>query len=193
MEPDMDRGMALGANPGPALGMDRGAAPGPVADTDRGAGTDPGADPGTAPGVTIRHAESDADFVACFEVMRQLRPRLASAEHMLAALAPQWAQGYRLLACWQGDRPLALAGYRKLDNLIHGSFLYVDDLVTNGADRGQRHGERLLAALRGIAAQMRCGQLVLDTALSNEAAQRFYQRVGLQACALHFRCDIEAN
>jgi ribosomal protein S18 acetylase RimI-like enzyme len=48
----------------------------------------------------------------------------------------------------------------------------------------------LLAALREIAAQAGCGQLVLDTALSNEAAQRFYRRVGLQECALHFRCDI---
>lgn len=158
----------------------------------------PGLDPhmhgGTGPGVdtdvVIRHAESSADILACFDVMRQLRPRLASAEHMLAALAPQRVQGYRLLACWRGGRPLALAGYRKLDNLIHGSFLYVDDLVTDEAERGRGHGEQLLAALRDIAAQMQCAQLVLDTALSNEAAQRFYRRVGLQACALHFRSEI---
>ncbi|GAB2879076.1 GNAT family N-acetyltransferase [Pseudoduganella ginsengisoli] len=135
----------------------------------------------------IRHADSDADLQACFDVMRQLRPRLHTAEQMLAALAPQRAQGYRLLVCWQGSRPLALAGYRKLDNLIHGSFLYVDDLVTCSSERGLGHGARLLAALRGIGAERGCGQLVLDTALSNEGAQRFYRRVGMEACALHFR------
>lgn len=135
----------------------------------------------------LRHADSDADLRACFDVMRQLRPRLQSADHMLAALAPQQAQGYRLLACWQGSRPLALAGYRKLDNLIHGSFLYVDDLVTDSGERGRRHGEQLLAALREIGKALGCGQLVLDTALSNENAQRFYRRVGMEACALHFR------
>jgi ribosomal protein S18 acetylase RimI-like enzyme len=142
------------------------------------------------PEATICHADSDADLRACFDVMRQLRPRLQSAEHMVAALAPQRAQGYRVLACWQDGRPLALAGYRKLDNLIHGSFLYVDDLVTCSGERGRRHGEHLLAALRCIGKELGCGQLVLDTALSNEAAQRFYRRVGMQACALHFRQDL---
>lgn len=138
-------------------------------------------------GVTICHAESDAELRACFDVMRQLRPRLHSADHMLAALAPQRAQGYRLLVCWQGSRPLALAGYRKLDNLIHGSFVYVDDLVTCGSARGRGHGEQLLAALRGIAGELGCAHLVLDTALANEGAQRFYRRTGMEACGLHFR------
>ena len=138
----------------------------------------------------IRHADTEADLRACFDVMRQLRPRLQTAEQMLAALAPQRAQGYRLLVCWQGNRALALAGYRKLDNLIHGSFLYVDDLVTCSGERGRGYGEHLLAALRGIGAGLGCGQLVLDTALSNEGAQRFYRRVGMQECALHFRQDI---
>lgn len=49
----------------------------------------------------------------------------------------QSAQGYRLLAIWVNATPLALAGYRRLDNLINGRFIYVDDLVTDMEARGQ--------------------------------------------------------
>jgi hypothetical protein len=31
--------------------------------------------------------------------------------------------GYRVLAAWDGDRVAAIAGYRVMENLIHGRFL----------------------------------------------------------------------
>lgn len=73
--------------------------------------------------------------------------------------------------------------------MIHGRFLYVDDLVTDAEGRGQRHGERLLQALRELGRAEGCQQLVLDTALANALAQRFYFRSGLLARGLHFSMD----
>lgn len=140
--------------------------------------------------VQLRHAESEADLRACFAVMRQLRPGLRDAEALLAAMATQRAQGYRLLAAWHDGKPVALAGYRLLDNLIHGHFLYVDDLVTCETRRGQGLGERLLSELRGIGRSAACKRLLLDTALSNSLAQRFYFRSGLLATGMHFSMDL---
>ena len=114
-------------------------------------------------------------------VMRQLRPGLRDAEALLAAMATQRPQGYRLLAAWHDGRAVALAGYRLQDNLIHGHFLYVDDLVTCETARGQGLGERLLSELREIGRSAACNRLLLDTALSNSLAQRFYFRSGLLA------------
>jgi len=48
-------------------------------------------------GVRLRHAESDADLLACFPLMRQLRPHLASPEDFVARVRRQAAEGYRLL------------------------------------------------------------------------------------------------
>ena len=103
----------------------------------------------------------------------------------------QRAQGYRLLAVWDDDTPVALAGYRRIDNLIHGRFIYVDDLITDAAGRGRGHGERLLAELRTLGRAEGCNRLVLDTALANALAQRFYFRCGLLARGLHFSMDLE--
>jgi len=139
----------------------------------------------------LRHAKSEADIRACFHVMRQLRPNLATPEDFLARVALQSGQGYRLLAVWDDGKPLALAGYRRLDNMIHGRFIYVDDLITDADGRGQGLGERLLEALRELGRAENCQQLVLDTALSNSLAQRFYFRSGLLSRGLHFSMELQ--
>jgi ribosomal protein S18 acetylase RimI-like enzyme len=139
----------------------------------------------------LRHAQTTADVTACFEVMRQLRPQLTLPEDFLGHVALQREQGYRLLAAWEDGKPVALAGYRRLDNLIHGRFIYVDDLITDEAGRGRGHGERLLTELCTLGRQENCQRLVLDTALANALAQRFYFRFGLLARGLHFSMDLQ--
>lgn len=141
--------------------------------------------------LTLAHAETEAALRACFPVMRQLRPQLGSPEELLATVRLQGGQGYRLLAVWDGCQPVALAGYRRLDNLIHGRFLYVDDLVTDAEYRGKGCGERLLDALREQGRTEGCQTLVLDTSLSNALAQRFYFRSGLLAKGLHFCMELQ--
>jgi GNAT superfamily N-acetyltransferase len=141
--------------------------------------------------VTLRHAESDREVAACFPVMAVLRPHLGSAEELVARVARQRAAGYRILAAWRGDAPLALAGYRVEENLIHGRFVYVDDLVTQASERRRGFGARLLAAVAAEARREGCAKLVLDTALDNVLAHRFYYRQGLLARALRFNRGIE--
>ena len=111
--------------------------------------------------------------------MRQLRPHLADPADFTARVRRMAAQRYRLLGAWRGDEPLALAGYRLDENLIYGSFLYVDDLVTHESSRGRNLGARLLDALTESARRAGCAKLVLDTGLSNALAQRF---ISARAC-----------
>jgi ribosomal protein S18 acetylase RimI-like enzyme len=139
----------------------------------------------------LRHAQTAAEVTACYEVMRQLRPQLKLREEFVAIVALQREQGYRLLAVWEDGKPVALAGYRRLDNLVHGRFIYVDDLITDESARGRGHGERLLAELCTRGREENCGRLALDTALANALAQRFYFRFGLLARGLHFSMDLQ--
>jgi len=134
----------------------------------------------------LRHVETAAELRACFPVMRQLRPRLADAADFIERVARLRAENYQLLAAWDQDQVVALAGYRLQENLIYGRFLYVDDLVVSEAQRGARWGARLLQALDGIARGADCLQLVLDTGLANALAQRFYFRQGLLTGAIRF-------
>jgi ribosomal protein S18 acetylase RimI-like enzyme len=101
-------------------------------------------------------------------------------------VARQHAAGYRLLGAWRDTAPLALAGYRFEENLIRGKFVYVDDLVTAAEARRSRIGAHLLEAVSAIGRDAGCVHLVLDTALDNVLAHRFYYREGRLARALRF-------
>ncbi|WP_153099704.1 GNAT family N-acetyltransferase [Paraburkholderia hayleyella] len=130
--------------------------------------------------------DNDQDYLACFDVMRALRPHLPHAAAFAAQVRRQAEQGYRLLAAWQGHQVMGLAGYRIQENLLYGRFLYVDDLVSIPGTRRQGLGGMLIAALREEAQRQGCAHLVLDTALGNDLAQRFYFRHGLLSKGLHF-------
>ncbi|MGO9769942.1 MAG: N-acetyltransferase family protein [Roseiarcus sp.] len=141
--------------------------------------------PTDRPPPELRAVEA-AEVGACYELMRQLRPNLRSAAEFEARWREQSAQGYSLLALWAGERPRALAGYRVLESLIHGRFLYVDDLVTDAGERGRGYGETLMTRLEAEGRALGCGKLELDTGLDNALAHRFYYRQGLLAMALRF-------
>jgi GNAT superfamily N-acetyltransferase len=138
----------------------------------------------------ISHVDADLEVAACYALMRQLRPHLASEQELIERWRRQAESGYRLLAIWEGGRPVALAGYRVMDNLVHGRYFYVDDLVTDEALRGSGHGHALMERLKAEARSLGCAKLVLDTPLINTLGHRFYYREGLLATALRFNISL---
>ena len=138
------------------------------------------------PGVALRHAGTRKELAACFPVIAQLRPFLTSEAEWCDRASAQTAAGYRVLAAWKGDRAVAVAGYRVMENLIHGRFLYVDDLITAEGERGHGLGALLLQELSEIGLGRGCRRLVLDTAAANTKARRFYKREGLHDVVVGF-------
>lgn len=143
--------------------------------------------------IVLRHADTAEEVAACFPVMALLRPHLADASELAARVARQREAGYRLLAAWRDGAPIALAGYRIEENLVHGRFVYVDDLVTAAGERRGGIGARLLDAVAEEGRRAGCARLVLDTALDNVLAHRFYYRQGMLARALRFSREIAAR
>ena len=135
---------------------------------------------------TLQHLEDKEAFQASFDLMHALRPHVANPATYAAQLVRQTAQGYRLLAAWDGEHMVGLAGYRELENLLYGRFIYVDDLVVHPDLQRSGLGARLLNAVREDAVQRGCAHFVLDTGLHMPLAQRFYFRQGLLAHGMHF-------
>jgi ribosomal protein S18 acetylase RimI-like enzyme len=140
--------------------------------------------------IELRHAEAPAEIAACFPVMLSLRPHLTGADELVERVTRQREAGYRLLAGWRGGVPVALAGYRVEENLIHGRFIYVDDLVSAESARREGLGARMLDGVAEIGRELGLKRLVLDTAIDNVLAHRFYYRQGLLARALRFSREL---
>lgn len=133
----------------------------------------------------IRIASTDAEIASCFPVMRELRP-LLTAETFVARVRQQELRGYCLAFRAADGVTVAAAGFRILDNLAWGRFLYVDDLVTLASERSHGHGSALLAWLEAFAADNGCDELHLDSGVQRLDAHRFYDREGMARTCLHF-------
>jgi GNAT superfamily N-acetyltransferase len=137
----------------------------------------------------IQAASTDAQIQSCFPVMRQLRTHLVESE-FVPRVRLQARGGYELAFLVDGERVVAVAGFRIIENLSAGRVLYVDDLVTDEAHRSAGHGKQLLdwLAERGRAAG--CAKLDLDSGVQRVDAHRFYLANGMAKYAHHFRMEL---
>jgi len=133
----------------------------------------------------VREALTSEEVSATYPVVRQLRPHLDEADYP-ARVERMRENGYRLAAVVEDGETLAVAGFRVLDYLAHGRFLYVDDLVTGEASRSAGHGKLLLRWLEDEARRADCGQIQLDSGVQRAEAHRFYFREGMSITSYHF-------
>lgn len=132
-----------------------------------------------------RIATSDDEVRACFAVMTRLRPHVA-VEDFLPRVRLQEKEGYRLAYIERDERAVAVAGFRILENLAWGRFLYVDDLVTQDEERSHGHGGVFLDWLIARAKEAGCNELHLDSGVQRHDAHRFYIRRHMQISSHHF-------
>ena len=137
-------------------------------------------------GTEFAYADDELAMRSCFDLMRELRPHLASPDEFVESCSRQRAGGYRLLVLREGGKPVALAGFRVQENLVHGRHLYVDDLVTSPERRGHGYGHIVMDRIRSEAAGLGCDRISLDTPTSNVLGHRFYYRQGFLATAFRF-------
>ena len=135
--------------------------------------------------VKIQIADTVDALVRCFDVMKELRPHL-DLETFVAQVERQQNQGFRLVFLEAGGEVRSVAGYRLLENLAWGKFLYVDDLSTQASTRSQGHGGALIDWLIVEAKREGCAQLHLDSGVHRFDAHRFYLRKRLDITCHHF-------
>ena len=70
----------------------------------------------------------------------------------------QRPEGYRIVGAFEGERCLAVAGFRELNNLAWGHVVYVDDLSTHPDGRRHGHGRALLEWCAEEAKRLGCAR-----------------------------------
>lgn len=137
-----------------------------------------------------------SDSALVYTAMRELRGQsaaLASPQTFAAWVVAEAGQGYRLLGAFVpgGREAVAVAGFRVLNLLYSGPQLYVDDLSTLPAFRGQGHARALLGWLEGEARRLGCLSMHLDSGVQRFPAHRLYLGCGFDITAHHFARRLE--
>lgn len=127
----------------------------------------------------------------CHVVMKELRPHIHNAEKFVERVQRQQKRGYIVALLESEGEVRAVAGYRFLESLHSGKFLYVDDLVTRAVDRSLGFGGQLLDWLAQQAREQGCENLELDSGVQRFDAHRFYLVKRMNISSYHFRIKIE--
>jgi GNAT superfamily N-acetyltransferase len=138
----------------------------------------------------IALANTPAEIGRCFEVMRELRPRFTNRKKFVEQVRRQQRSGYLLAFVEDDGEVRAVAGYRFIEWLFSGRFLYVDDLVTRERDRSAGYGARLMDWLVQRAREARCTSVDLDSGVHRFDAHRFYFTRRMSIRSYHFSLPI---
>lgn len=139
---------------------------------------------------TIQLATSEQDIRRCHPVMHQLRPNYSEMT-FVQQVKKQIAGGYQLVFIEASGSVHAVAGYRVLENLEWGRFLYVDDLVSGEAVRGQGFAGRLIDWLIDQARAGGCKEIHVDSGVQRFNAHRFYVGKGMNITCHHFALELD--
>lgn len=139
----------------------------------------------------ITLAETDADIARCFPVMAQLRPKLR-AEEFVPRVRRMAAEKYRLaLGEDETGAVRCVAGFREMEMLYAGRTIYVDDLVTDSAERSHGRGDAMIDWLAARARSLGCEVLHLDSGTQRVDAHRFYLRKRMLISCFHFELPLK--
>lgn len=135
-------------------------------------------------------ARTDEEITSCFNVMVELRPHL-TPESFVARVKRQMADGYRLAYLADAGKVVCCAGFRILENLAWGRFLYVDDLVTVKERQGAGFGSTMLQWLIEEAKRQGCAEFHLDSGTWRTEAHSFYFKHKMVIKSFHFSLPLK--
>jgi GNAT superfamily N-acetyltransferase len=139
----------------------------------------------------ITLAETDADILATYDVMSQLRPDIPRSDYLRLVRLQESEVGFQLASLRDDDaRIISVAGFRLCRSLGWGKFLYVDDLVSDQTRRSRGAGRAMFQWLVESAQKAGCDELRLDSALWRNEAHRFYLRERMDIACFNFRLSL---
>jgi GNAT superfamily N-acetyltransferase len=121
-------------------------------------------------------------------VHRQLRPQLPEESALyLAKMQRVFAGGGHMLVALKDDKVCGVAVWRVVENTFDGLRFYVDDLVTDDAERSHGIGKAMLDGLRTRALALHCDAFTLDSGVQRQQAHKFYFREDMVVTSFSFK------
>lgn len=131
---------------------------------------------------------TNEEVVEIAPVMQQLRPKYV-LEQLIELMNRQRKNGYQLVYVREGDSILCVAGFVTGHKLGWGHYLYIDDLVTDEAQRSTGAGRYLMEWFKDYAHINQIEQIHLDSGVHRYGAHKFYLKEDFVIASHHFACQ----
>ncbi|MBS7254153.1 GNAT family N-acetyltransferase [Flavobacterium branchiicola] len=133
----------------------------------------------------IKKIETELEIEQCWDVAFVLRPHLDKTKWKPTITEMMKNEKYSIAGIVDQNKIVAFAGYRIMTSLHSGNIIYIDDLCTLEDYRGKGFATELLKHVEEIAIALNKDYVVLDTAFTNNTAQKVYLKNGFVLTAVH--------
>lgn len=139
----------------------------------------------------IKKIETELEIEQCWDVAFVLRPHLDRAKWQPTIAEMMQNEKYSMAGIIDNNKVIAFAGYRIMTSLHSGNIIYIDDLCTLESYRGKGLATQLLKHVEEIAISLNKDYVVLDTAFTNNTAQKVYLKNGFALTAVHLSNNLK--
>ena len=139
----------------------------------------------------IKKIETESEIEQCWDVAFVLRPHLDKTKWQPTIAEMMKNEKYSIAGIIDNNKVVAFAGYRIMTSLHSGNIIYIDDLCTLETHRGKGLATQLLKHVEEIAISLNKDYVVLDTAFTNNTAQKVYLKNGFALTAVHLSNNLK--
>ena len=138
----------------------------------------------------VQVANTEEKINMCWEVMHELRPHLAKDE-FVDLIKKLQSDKFTLIFIEENGIAISAAGFVEGVKLHRGKFIYIDDLSTMPANRGNGLGTTLLNWIFDYARKNNFEQVHLDSGVQRFDAHRLYLKYGFDITSHHFAVKLK--
>jgi len=134
----------------------------------------------------IKEASTNEEILACWDVIQVLRPHLQKESLLKMVNEMREQEGFTIIYIEEDSKPVAFAGFRRMQTFYGGKTIYIDDLSTLPDYRKNGYGKKLLNYIIGLARKEKLDAVHLDSGHTRFDAHRLYLNMGFQISSHHF-------
>ena len=138
----------------------------------------------------IQEAKTDEEILACWPVLKELRPHLIENDLVRRVQQQIQEETYQLMFIKEGSTVVAILGFRILNFLWSGKTLYIDDLCSLSTAHRRGNGGKLLDWVIQHAKNEKCDAVSLDSGYTRHDAHRLYLNKGFKLASHHFHITL---
>jgi GNAT superfamily N-acetyltransferase len=140
----------------------------------------------------ILEADTVDEVRRCWPVFSELRPNISSEASFIERWMRQRHEGYRIVFIEENGGVRGVAGFRIVNTMAWGRFIYLDDLAVLEEHHGAGLGTALLNFVQEEARRARCASVQLNTGYHRHRAHRTYLRNGFTFDSHHAQWIVSA-
>jgi ribosomal protein S18 acetylase RimI-like enzyme len=136
----------------------------------------------------IKELKTISELSQAFLLAYKLYPQMKEAE-FIEKVQEMLKENYRILGVVEGEKIIAIVGYRVGLRLYCGKYLHIDNLIVAEDIRQKGLASELIEYLKDLAKKHKCNTILADTQLANHKAQKLFLKNGFYMRGFHMKCD----